>query len=420
MELISVRLKVAGLVLLTAMAAGCSEKLDSSAGCPILCSDQGGEIETVTIDAVSLDTTVSALTGQGTETSLLLATRGDTLDARAVIRFDSIPGRFRRPGSDTTTVPITVADSVFLRLRVDTTEAKLPGPLTLDLYDVNSEAPDSAVAAIAALFTPARLIASATFEKSALKDTIMVPIPGAVILSRLNGPLRIGIRARGPQSVQLRLRSQEGAGFPTLLSFRVSPDTAVAKVLLNPFSKTPVGQSDLAASLADYTLLVRGTATGASTGLNIGGLPARRVYLRFNIPEFLLDSVDVIRATLLLTQVSNPGIDPTDTVRIVSAVSLATNAVSDVSKASQITVLSNTDTLKVQPGGSGLRTLEVAGVVSFWRSQDETETPRALVLLSTREGDSPLEARFNSIEAPPSSRPRLRFSYSKRRSGGLP
>ena len=46
---------------------------------------QGGEIETITIDAVVLDSTVSALAGQGTETSLLLATRGDSLDSRAII-----------------------------------------------------------------------------------------------------------------------------------------------------------------------------------------------------------------------------------------------------------------------------------------------------------------------------------------------
>ena len=84
-QLISARLKLAGLVILTAFAAACTEKLDNSAGCPILCPDQGGEIETITIDAVVLDSTVSALAGQGTETSLLLATRGDSLDSRAII-----------------------------------------------------------------------------------------------------------------------------------------------------------------------------------------------------------------------------------------------------------------------------------------------------------------------------------------------
>ena len=420
MQLISGRLKLAGFVILTAVLAACTEKLDNSAGCPILCPSQGGEIETATIDAVSFDSTVSALSGLGTEGSLLVATRGDSLDARAIIRFDSIPGRYRRPGADTTSIPVTTADSVTLRLRVDTVGGKVPGPVTLDLYDVDSNFPDTAVAEIAALFVPSRLLASATFEKTALKDTIFVTLPASAILDRLDRRLRIGIRARGPQSVQLRLASQEGAGAPTALSYRVSTDTTVAKVVINPFSKTPADQPALALSLGDYTLLVKGTATGPATGLNIGGLPARRAYLRFNIPRFLTDSVDIVRATLLLTQIANPGIDPTDTVSILPHVVLATNAVSDIAKASQITAVVNTDTLQVAPGSSGVREVELANIVGLWRLQNADETPRALVLLSTREGNSPLEARFFSIEALPEQRPRLRISYSTRKATGLP
>ncbi|MGI9043608.1 MAG: hypothetical protein ACR2GK_05730 [Gemmatimonadaceae bacterium] len=407
-------------MILTAALTACTEKLDSSAGCPILCPGRGGEIETVTIDAVTLDSTVSALTGQGTEASLLVATRGDSLDARAIVRFDSIPGRYRRPGADTVSIPVTIADSVILRMRVDTVGGKIPSSITLDIYDVDSNAPDSAINEIAALFTPERLITSATFAKAALKDTILVTLPSAAILSRLDRRLRIGIRARGPQSVQLRILSQEGAGIPTLLSYRVSADTAVARVSLTPESRTPVDQPALALSLADYTLLVRGTATGPATGLNVGGLPARRVYMRFDIPSFLIDSVDVVRATLLLTQISNPGIDQTDTVRIAPFVSLATTAVVDVAKAAQITALASRDTLRVTPGSAGERGVEIASILSLWRATNAAETPRAIVLISAQEGNSPLEARFHSAEAAPELRPRLRISYSTRKSSGLP
>jgi hypothetical protein len=325
-----------------------------------------------------------------------------------------------KPGGDTTTFEITTADSVILRLIVDTVGSKLPGPVTLDLYDVNSTAPDSAVAAIAALFTPGRLITSNTFEKTALKDTIKVTIPGQAILDRKGGRMRLGIRARSTGSVQLRLFSQEGAGTPSQLSFRVSPDTTIAKVVLFPYSKTPADQPILANSLNDYTLLVKGTPPGPPSSLNIGGLPASRVYMRFNVPAFLIDSVDVVRATLLLTQIPNTALDPTDTVSIIPNVGLATVAVTDVAKASQITAVVNTDTLRVVPGGTGLHTLEVATVISLWRLQKVAETPRAIVLLSTGEGQSPLDARFYSIEASPDRRPRLRISYSVRKSTGLP
>ena len=420
MELKSARLKLAGLLVLTAFAAACTEKLDNSAGCPILCPDQGGQIETVTIDAIALDTTVSALQGQGTETTLLLATRGDTIDARAVIRFDSIPDRYRRPGADTTGIEVTTVDSVLLRVRVDTVGGKVPASVTFELYDVNSDAPDSAIAPIAALFTPERLITRATLLKTALKDTVNIALPGSAILSRKGGRFRIGIRATAAQSVQLRLLSQEGAGNPTTLSYRVSPDTTIARVVLTPSSNTPANQPILAGSLSDYTLLVKGTATGPSSLLNVGGLPARRVYMRFNIPSFLVDSVDVIRATLLLTQIPNATIDPADTLFLIPHVGLAAAAVTDVAKAAQITAVAISDTLHVTPGGSGLKTVEIANVLSLWRAQSATETPRALVLLSTTEGSSPLEARFYPVEAAPELRPRLRISYSARKSTGLP
>jgi hypothetical protein len=419
-ELKSARLKLAGLVILTAFAAACTEKLDNSAGCPILCPDQGGEIETITIDAVVLDSTVSALAGQGTETSLLLATRGDSLDSRAIIRFDSIPDRYRRPGTDTTSIEVTTVDSVVLRLRVDTIGGKIPSLLTLDLYDVNSTAADTAIEEIAALFIPGRLLTSATFDRAALKDTINITLPPATILSRKGGALRIGVRARAAQSVQLRLLSQEGAGTPTLLSYRVSPDTTVAKVTLSPASRTPLNQPILAASLSDYTLLVKGTATGAPSLLNVGGLPARRVYMRFNIPSFIVDSVDVVRASLLLTQLPNASIDASDTVKIVPQVGLAATAVTDVAKAAQISTAITADTLRITPGGTGLKLLEVANLIAVWRSQKVEDTPRALVLISSLEGTSPLEARFYSAEAAPDLRPRLRISYSSRNSTGLP
>jgi hypothetical protein len=420
-KLNSGRYRLTGLAILTAIiAAACTEKLDNSAGCPILCPDQGGQIQTVTLDAVTFDSTVSALAGQGTESSLLLATRGDTLDSRAVIRFDTIPDRYRKPGSDTTSIDVTTVDSAFLRVRVDTLGGKIPATLTLDLYDVNSTAPDTAVEAIAALFTPSRLITSANFTSSQLKDTVNIPIPGDAILARKGGRLRIGIRARAAQSVQLRLLSQEGAGSPSILSYRVSPDTTIAKVVLAPSSKTPENQPILAQSFGDYTILVKGTATGPPSLLNIGGLPARRVYMRFNVPSFIIDSVDVVRATLLLTQQPNIGLDPGDTVLILPNVGLAATAVTDIAKASQIAATITSDTLKVTPSGSGLKQLEIAGVISLWRTQVATETPRSLILISTLEGTSPLEARFYPIEAAPDLRPRLRISYSSRKSTGLP
>jgi hypothetical protein len=127
-----------------------------------------------------------------------------------------------------------------------------------------------------------------------------------------------------------------------------------------------------------------------------------------------------VRATLLLTQQPTGGLDPGDTVRFMPNVGLAASSVTDVAKAAQIAATVTTDTLKVTPSGSGLKLLELANVIAVWRTQNVTDTPRSLVLISTLEGTSPLEARFYPIEAAPDLRPRLRISYSSRKATGLP
>ena len=420
MRLLSAGLRAAGVLFIIAVAGACTETLDSSAGCPSLCSDQAGDIATITLDPVVLDTTVSALTGQGTETSMLLASRGDTLDSRAVIRFDSIPARYTKSTLDTTSIEITTVDSARLTIHMDTTGAKIPGPVTIDAYDVDSDAADSLIAPVAALFTADRLIASKTFSATDLKDTLRVELPADAILARRGKRLRIGLQARAEGSVQFRIFAVESAVGPEQLSFRVSPDTTIKPIVLAPLSKTPTGQASVASSLSDYTLLVKGPPQGPPEALNVGGLPARRSYLRFNIPTFIVDTAEIIRASLLLTQRPDRAVDPKDTVRIIAHVSLAATAVTDITRASQITAQTNLDTLKVAPADSGVKTLEVAQLIALWHSQKVEKTPRAIVLVSGSEGQAPLQARFFSIEAPPELRPRLRVSYSTRKSRGLP
>jgi len=412
--------RLAGVLSIISIVAACTESLDTNVGCPDLCSNQSGGIETITIDPVVLDTTVSALAGQGTENSMLVATRGDTVDSRAVIRFDSIPARYQKLVADTATTAITTVDSARIRFRIDTTGAKFPGPVTIEAYDVNTDAADSLTDAVAALFTPARLITSKTFNKDSLKDTVIIELPPSAILSRLGQRLRIGLRATSPAgSVQFRIWAVE-SGLAEQLYFRAEPDTLVKPIQLVPYSKTPANQVSIASSLSDYTVLVKGPRPPPPGSLDVGGLPARRVYMRFNVPAFISDTAQIIRASLLLTQIPDRTVDPKDTLRIIAHVSLATKAVTDVARAAQITAQTSLDTLRVAPADSGVKLLEVAQIIGLWRTQKADQTPRAMVLISGTEGQAPVRAVFFSIEAAPELRPRLRISYSTRKTNGLP
>jgi len=411
----------------SALLASCSEKLQNEAGCPILCPDQSGTVLNVALDATTLDTTVASISGIGTETGLLVASRGDSLDTRGIIRYDDIAMRFAPKPSDTTTAPVTRVDSAILTMRIDTTALKATDPVTLEAYDVDttitsdSTVADTLTAPILRLFRADRLIGSQTYTRAQILDSLRYPISNAAVLKKAQtgARLRIGLRVRSASSAQIRILSTE-SGSPTRLSYRVSTDTAVHPVVLTPSSRTPANQSIVAGHLADYTIIAKSPAPAPPQTLNIGGLPPTRIYMRFDIPAAIVDSSTVVRAALVLTQLPNRTIDPKDSITVTPALVIAAKAVTDPTKASQIFAELRLNPLRVAVGDSGAKTIELAPAFSYWRGLDAAATPRAIVLRSELEGVSPLQARFFSMEAAPALRPKLLISYIRRVPLGLP
>ncbi|HMG13431.1 MAG TPA: hypothetical protein VK571_09655, partial [Gemmatimonadaceae bacterium] len=245
------RLFAAAVLFLSMLS--CSEKLDSSGVCPVLCPQIVDDVQNVILEAVVVDTTVPALSGLGTEPSLFLASRGDSLDTRVVLRFDSLPETFVPTGG--TETPVTTVDSAYVRLFLDTLSIKGADPVTIEAYDVDTTANDTSSEAILALFRPDRFISSQTFARAELTDTLKYFISNDAVLARIQSraPLRIGLRAVSVGSTQMRFRSSESGSGP-LLFFRATPDTATHPLQIFPFSKTPVGQGIIATDLADYTV----------------------------------------------------------------------------------------------------------------------------------------------------------------------
>lgn len=413
------------LPLAALLFAACGENLESTAACPALCPSQTVGVRNITFEAVTLDTTVVGGLGLGTEGVMLLASRGDTLDSRVVIRFDTLPSVFRTAG-DTTQKPISYVDSVYLRLRFDSSSARATAPVTIDAYDVDTTASDTATAAVAALFRPDRLLASQTYLPGKLVDTVSFRLPDAQVLAKVQArkPLRIGLRLRAGSVTLARIFSTE-SGVGPQLSLRISPDTAVKADTVAPLSATPADNEVVASNLRDYMLLVRGTGQPSPSSLAVGGLPGRRVYLQFNIPALLVDSSNVVRATLLLTQLPNPGVQSSDTIRIQPLVVVAGAAVTDPAKAAQIVASPTIIPLaqaRLVPESAGEREIEIAPAFAIWRAQKASDTPRALVLQSVEEGASPLEALFYSADPQndPAVRPKLRISYTPRTRLGTP
>src|SRR3954471_3057788 len=78
----------------TLSIGACTEKLESGTACPLLCPQQAATLKDTTLEAIIFDTTVSGLPPIGAERYLMLASHGDTLDTRAIVRFDTLPQTF--------------------------------------------------------------------------------------------------------------------------------------------------------------------------------------------------------------------------------------------------------------------------------------------------------------------------------------
>ena len=405
----------------------CDEQLSGGIACPALCPGQQSTMSETTFFAVDLDTSIAGYPAEGAELELYVTTLGDTLETAAALRFDSLPQFWRRNNSpDDSAVAFVDTGSHILLTLTRRDSLKLAEETTVELYDIDMDGvEDNNPQAVAAAFTPARLLTTITVDS--LKDTLRVPLDPAFLLSKLldtvpKNRLRVGVRVAQAGLPQLRIISTNGNGAPQLV-FRPSPDTVstVPTLRFEPFSKVP-SEPFIASDVADYLVIIRGSPPPPADVFRVGGLPARRAYLRFNIPAAILDSTNIVRATLYLTQRPNPASPlARDTMGVGHFGVVAGATVTDLTRALFfVQRLSNRDTLFTVPADSGERAFEMIDWVRVWRGTKPEKTPRAIGLVSSEEEVAPFEVDFFSIEAIPSVRPRLRLTYLPRTAGPLP
>jgi hypothetical protein len=404
--------------------AACSENVTGSLGCPTLCSDESATLrDTVLVGSIVVDTSLTGFPLLGDTRELSLVARGDTADVRIIARFDTLPQKFV-PATPQPDSLIRRVDSASLIFRIDTSFVKPTIPLTIEAYDVDTTATDTIPQTLLPLFRPDKLLGSQTYQVAELKDTLRLPLDNLVLLQKLTASqrLRIGLKLSGSKSATLRV---SGSTFAPIVRFRVSADTAIKPDTVFLRSKTPTDDAAIAASHILYPLIARGALPPApSTVLAVGGLSGVRTYVRFDIPAIVLDSVQVIRASLQLTQLPSRSTGGgQDTLTLLTQPVTAGPRVTDVFTASQFLApvgLWPVDTLRLIPSASGQRLLEIVNIVRAWRAVDASLSTRALVLRAVQEASSPGEVNFSSTDGPGVSRPSLRLTYVPRRGFGLP
>ena len=409
------------LVLPAALLFGaCAEDLTTADSCPVLCPGQQLDILDVVIDpAIVFDSTLRAFPLQGYEESLLLASRGDTLDTRPIIRFDTLTRVFT-PKSDTVR-PVTYVDSATLRIRLVKTKIKIPRTFFVDAYDVgDTTRVDSMPTNLLPFFVAGRLLGSlqvdsATFIDSSIVKIVLDTARLRPIIETPGRVLRIGLRLRSTESGAVLVTASDDATNGPVVRYRVSADTAVAAIEVRPVSFTPRVPMNVNGDLSDYLLIADAPNIQAAGRFTVGGLPGNRTYLRFNIPRWLTDSTAVLRAQLEFVQDPVYGLDEKDSITVRAQVVLAGVAITDLNRAARLLAPAGFfvgDAIRVAPADSGIVRIEINTLLRNWRTTLGVQSiPSALILRSEVEGNSAQGVRFFGRNAAPGLRPRLRVSY---------
>ncbi|HEV7990802.1 MAG TPA: hypothetical protein VGP25_03210 [Gemmatimonadaceae bacterium] len=414
-----------GALLLFAITA-CTEKFTSSLACPQLCGDQSATLlDTTLTGTVVLDTAVTGFPLFGAARDFTIIAQGDSADVRLISRFDTIPNLFRHPNA-TVDSAVTRIDSATLVFVVDTSIPRPIVPITLDAYDVDTTAADSNRAALIPLFRPDRLIGTATYQPTEfVRDTLKLPISNAVMLAKATAGtrLRIGLRLRNTtQPARLRIA---GSIFAPRITYRVSPDTLVAPDTVRFTSLTPADDPTLAAVYALYPIVVSGVQPIPGPGvLAVGGVGGARMLLRFALPPLLVDSVNVIRASLILQQIPSRVLaSSSDSISVLVNPVIAGPQLTDPFLLAQFSgsgAAIGLETVRLVPKDAGQRSIELVNLFRVWRNAGTANSIRAIVIRADQEASSAAELNFVSTEGPLAQRPRLQLTYVPRRGFGLP
>jgi hypothetical protein len=384
-----------GLLLLS----GCQEKLTSPGDCPALCpGGQAQVFDEVLSPIVGADSSFSGYVQPTAAPALLLSNGLRGYEERIVMRFP--------PRSDSASVRDTLrsytVDSVAFGFSVVARDTNTTG-LQLLVYRLPPFIDStSSYAQLDPAFVPENQVFALPIPDSLKSGPLRALITGPD-LARIaltpadSGVLSLGIRLDAPTFTGVRLGSASagnGGVFLTYATLAV-PDTGTARLRSFPLTAT------------FNTSLPAVTEPVDSSLLTVGGSPASRSLIRFELPPRIRDSATVVRATLELTPVGPIGGLPTDPARM-----LARAVLSDLGAKSPVESRFGVGVDTIPAGTAGTVDIEIVRLMQqVWL---RSSPPTALVLSLAPDLEAGSFSRpvfYSTRAADPAVRPRLRISY---------
>ncbi len=384
----------AGAVAMVVVAA-CSEQLNSPGDCPALCP--GGDIvifDTILFPVTGADSTFTGYAFKGQSGALPLSQPGFAAgNARVQIRLR------RRPDSVLVrdTLRTYTIDSVQLGLGILTRDTLLTG-LSLSVWRVPQTIDSlSSVAEIDAALTPDRLLGTMEIPDTLKSGSLLLKFQGPdlakIDLTADTGVLNLALTLNSATTTGVRVAGLFGGSLLPVMTTYANVDIADTTLRKRVITTSPF--------YTTYQIDPPDPTPGPQT-LVVGGGPSARAMIRFQLPDIIRDSAQLVRATLELVPVVVPQGIPNE-----SATIEAQGVLTDLGAKSPL-IPSAVGQTVIKPGQSDTVKVEIVRLVQLW--QGDEPFPSTLFVLLTPEGGSFLRPVFGSSQS--AMRPRLRISYT--------
>ena len=396
-----------GAALAAAVAGfGCRENVTAPGSCPAICpAGQIRIVDTTLTGIVVSDTSFVGYVGTR-EAPFLLVSNGDSLQAVAVIQFGARDSTWY-PTSGDTAVRIGRVDSVSLTFTVTSRDT-----VARNVWILAYRLPaffDTSITRVDVL---------PYLADSLLVDSIAVPdtLKSGLVTGRIRAGVIASIAPNDSNVVSLALVAHGSA--PVTVSVASSEEiTGAPRLYWYVHAQAPRDTLTHTLNIGPQfdSFVYRESPANTAAALLAGGLPSARSLIRLQLPPEAIDSVGLVRATLILTMTGRAQGLPDEHFRI-----SARGIIRDFGAKSVIfTDTSAGGTAPVVTGDSGEVQIEIARMLRVWGTVSGDSLPRTLMLMSATEGGG-LGSVAIARRTAGAAAPRLRLTYVRPYEFGVP
>ncbi len=405
-RIIAWRSALAAGALLAVLA--CREEITAPGRCPQFCpADSLQLVDTVLTGIVIADTSIRGFTEPSGMPIIVLSDRDSAL-ARGIIRFTAMPQKWFVASDTAGLVPVTPADSVSLELRLVQRDTSARN-VRIMVYRLPATIDSTAdFANTAAYFDDSLLVDSIPVADSLPEITTvrrLLPVARLTPQAADSYVVAVGLLVRATTKTVTTVASADFSGAPARLKYYVHAQ-APRDTFRTIFDLTPT-----------FDTYVQNPVPPAPPPARIvvGNQPAARAIVHFQLPAYIVDSVTVVRSTLLM-RVSRPVAGrPRELFQVEAAPIIRDFGGKSI--VFQDTLVYGTG--RVTAGDTGTVTIEMARVLRLWRGIPVDSLPRKVVLRNTNEGASIGEIQTFGHTAGVDA-PRLHVTYIRPLRFGVP